>query len=291
MLIMRSWIRCSHWKIQCESLRCGPLFFPAQGAWGQVRDRPLFCRWINACWQSVWTNSGFQDGSRSLPINLSLVVKERTIFYEQTNLGWPLPGWQNSSDSVCFCTKPLCAKGQGNSGQPISSHRVLISSQCCLASKPSWQYKAVRVALPESSGWQGCPTALFTVIFLHSIQDPAGSWGGEIAAASGGRAWLKLLEGLVPPQAPLTWKLPLPNKMLAWGAVGRKLVGGKFHGCIWVMKQRTFLKKWGPLSKSVCYCPTISPCKVSLEWLTMGSLKVTGIEHLLCGRYCSLCFM
>lgn len=32
--------RSSYWKIQWESLRCVPLFFPAQGAWGQVRGCP-----------------------------------------------------------------------------------------------------------------------------------------------------------------------------------------------------------------------------------------------------------
>lgn len=68
----------------------------------------------------------------------------------------------------------------------------------------------------------------------------------------------------MPPQVPLMWKLSPPIHNVRGRGVGRKLVGGKFHEGIWVMKQ-TFLTKWRPQSKSVYYCPTISPCKVTLE--------------------------
>lgn len=75
------------------------------------------------------------------------------------------------SGSVCVFIQNLCVlnKGQQNSRQPVSSHYVIVSSQTSLASKPSRQYKALRVAVPQNFGWLDCPTALFIVIFLYSF--------------------------------------------------------------------------------------------------------------------------
>lgn len=58
---------------------------------------------------------------------------------------------------------------------------------------------------------------------------------GEIVAKSCHRDGLKLLEGLMPPQASLTWKLTPPNKVRGeayWQGVAR----GKIPDNLWVMK-------------------------------------------------------
>lgn len=72
-----------------------------------------------------------------------------------------------------FLTKlHVLNKGQWNSRQPVSSYYVSVLLQTSLASKPSWQYEALRVVLPQNSAWQGCPAVLLRVKFLNSIRIP-----------------------------------------------------------------------------------------------------------------------
>lgn len=110
------------------------------------------------------------DRSKPLTINLSLAVKERAIW-----VGLYLVGRIHSVSVFLYKNLRVLNKGQWNSRQPVSSHYVLVLSQTSLASKPG---KALRVALPQRSRWPGCPTVLFTVIFLNSIQNSGGIWGG-----------------------------------------------------------------------------------------------------------------
>jgi hypothetical protein len=126
---------------------------------------------------------------------------------------------------ACFYIQNLRVwnKGQWNSRRPVSSHYVPVSLQTSLASRPSWQYRALRVALPQSSVWQTCPTVLFTVIFLSGIWMPMDAGVGKITPKSWGRDWLKLSEGVVPHGHP--WHETSPSIKL-WG-------GGNWQGVIW----------------------------------------------------------